>query len=184
MAEIGLTDTHQVRVHATLNHINECHDLFVCARLGRIVTNPNVQDLAQKYGHAFQNKLSVIATKCDENIGPEEVKDLARKQSDLKKAESHWRQTTNPLKGQIKNLEQRKKKSKKVGNTSGRLQEIAELNESRKKIDNEWWEKVVRARNSQVTPQLQREVQQHLPADSRLQVFCVSNTRYEALKDE
>ncbi|KAK4504670.1 hypothetical protein PRZ48_002631 [Zasmidium cellare] len=180
----GLTDTHKVRVDATLNHINECNDLFVCARLGRIVTNPNVHDLAQKYGHAFQNKLSIIATKCDENIGPEEVRDLARKQSKLKKAEAQWKQTTTAIKGQIKYLESRKKKSKKSENPSGRLQEIADLSATRKKLDDEWWEKVVEARNSQVTPQLQREIQQHLPADSHLPVFCVSNTHYEALKDE
>lgn len=182
MLGIGITDTHKVRVHATLNHINTCNHLFVFARLGRIVTDPTVQDLAQKYGHAFADKLWIVATKCDENMGSEEVRELAKKFPDLKKAETHWKQTSKSLSISLKALEQSKKKGRNTASSINRLQEIAELKEARKQHDNEFWEKAVNARNKQVVPQIRRENQQHLPPDSQLLVFCVSNTHYEALK--
>ncbi|KXS95941.1 hypothetical protein AC578_7988, partial [Pseudocercospora eumusae] len=56
------------------------------------------------------------------------------------------------------------------------------LKRSIESLDDEWWTKVVQARNQFVTRELQRQCQAYLPNESPLKVVCISNSHYMARK--
>lgn len=190
----GLTDTHKARVDTTLSYIKNCDHLYLLDRLGRIITSGVVDGHVQTYGRAFGNNISVITSKCDEGIGDEVVKKLSKSMPDFKEAEKEWKTKSSALTKQIKSKEnppttkkgakKKKKDDEKTKELSPEVMaDIAKLKEARKKLDNEWWESVFPARNEDIIPALQKANRPHLPADSQLTVFCVSNTHYMALKD-
>lgn len=184
-----------MRVDATSNFIKQCDHLWIFDRLGRIVTNGVVDEVLQKYGKAFKDNIAVIATKCDDNVGPNEISVLAKKRPTLNSEHRQWKTTSTALGDQVKQLEKAvasKRRTKRSqpsqvtssGNADDLLEQVADLRSARKKLDDDFWGSIVQIRNEDVAAELQRSCRQYLPRDAQLQVFCISNTHYEALKDD
>ena len=48
----GVSDTNQVRVNSTYEHIDQCNEIWIVGRSGRIITDDAVDGLLQRYGKA------------------------------------------------------------------------------------------------------------------------------------
>ncbi|KAF2160980.1 hypothetical protein M409DRAFT_28586 [Zasmidium cellare ATCC 36951] len=183
----GVTDTNQVRVDATLNHIRQCDHLWIFDDVARIVTNGNVVNHLDKYGKMFKDNFAVIATKCDEGVDTELVREMTRNSRalkycpDLAEREERWEDINGALKDKISRLSRKKQKKSKTS-ASPQEGDPERLQRSLKKTDDEWWELIVNARNHAIGRELWDACRKCLPPTHYLKVFAISNTQYESLK--
>ncbi|KAK5133363.1 hypothetical protein LTR08_007797 [Meristemomyces frigidus] len=180
----GISDTNQVRVNATFEHIDLCNHVWCVSRAGRIVSDLVVDGLLGRYGVPFDGNVAVIATKSDENISHELALDMRRRGYDLGDYDQ-LRNTVQKANRNLKNLTTRKNKLPAYrGQEKPRLQEQIEAQrETSRELENMIFGLVIQARNTHIVESLRREKQQHLPQDKKLHAFAVSNLHYAAHKE-
>jgi hypothetical protein len=181
----GISDTNQVRVKATYEHIDQCNEIWVVGRCGRIITDTMVDSLLQRYGTANDGHVAVIATKSDENAnGRELAKELQRKGRGLGNYDELSSEIAD-VANTIKNL--RRSKKKLSTKQTSQLQQIqSDIDENEKtggKLEKQRLELLVAVRNEYIKETLTRSRRKHIPNGAPLSIFCVSNLHYAAHKD-
>ena len=177
----GISDTNQVRVKATYEHIDRCNEIWVVGRTSRILTDPLVDSLLQRYGMAHEGRVAVVATKSDENAsGRELVKYLRMKGYDVDGYDE--------LSGKMNNITNEVKREKKVKqkNANAKLQLHRRIKKKLKAYDHlerQRHQLVVATRSRYIKETLQGDKRQHLPNGASLNVFCASNFHYAARKN-
>jgi hypothetical protein len=181
----GISDTNQVRVKATYEHIDQCNEIWVVGRTGRIITDILVDSLLQRYGMANEGRVAVVATKADENANSRElVMELRRKGYDV----DGYDELSGRMNNIANEIKQSTREKKKVNpkNTKAKLQLQRRIEKNLKAYDDlerQRHQLVVAARNRYIKETLQRDKQQHLPKGASLNVFCASNLHYAARKN-
>ncbi|KAK4550660.1 hypothetical protein LTR36_000239 [Oleoguttula mirabilis] len=180
----GISDTNQVRVNATYEHIEQCNHVWCVSRAGRIVSDLVVDGLLGRYGVPFDGNVAVIATKSDENVDHELAQDMRRRGYDLGQYDQ-LKKAVLAVGKQLKDTKARKAKlsPRKTREKLQLQEEIEDHTEALQGLESQVFGLIVRARNTHIVGALQREKQQHLPKDKKLNAFAVSNLHYAAHKE-
>ncbi|KAK4990768.1 hypothetical protein LTR50_002304 [Elasticomyces elasticus] len=62
----GVDDTNEVRVNATHEYLRSCDALWIVARIDRIITNRDLDNMLERYAERFGENLAVVATRSDD----------------------------------------------------------------------------------------------------------------------
>ena len=177
----GVSDTNQVRVKSTYEYVDQCDEIWIVCRSGRIITDDTVDGLLQRYGQSTRGHVAVIATSSDANIDHDLAIDLRARgynmgdYDTLQKLGSSLRKTLVSLK---------KKLPRSKGLEKQDLRErISEHVDQLTMIDAQQDSIIVSVRNQHIIASLRRDKEKHLPKGKTLNVFCVSNTHYSAHKN-
>ena len=200
----GLDDTNQIRVNTSYDTMRSCDTIWVVTKIARAITDTTVDYLLMRYGRSF--KMVVICTGTDENIDPGLATHL---ESEGQSIGDHWtllgreKHLRKLLKRLPKNIKTREMKLDGRGKRRGSKKQkpltekakinfnmkIAQLEAEQKSAEEdlpgvaqERFELLVDARNSNTIRRLQIEKDGHLAHGETLEVFCVSNLHYDALK--
>ncbi|KJX94687.1 hypothetical protein TI39_contig4165g00006 [Zymoseptoria brevis] len=176
----GISDTNQVRVDTTLQHINNCDQLFIVARIGRIVTNTAVNMLLKQYGKAFRGNIAVVVTRCDDGIDDACAMEMVKHGLDISGFNA-LKASSELMSAQITELRTRRNKcrSRKSQARRGKLtEEIDSAVRNRQEIENTRWGLIADFRNQRIIRDLTNARGRHMPPKKKLKVFCVSNKHY------
>ena len=159
------------------------------AAIRRVVDDGGVYNLLSTYGRLFKNNVMVICTHSDEGVDSKlahHLKDEGRDIQAYVDITEEWKQKRAEVTQQKKEttaLRNRKKPTKQI------LIDAQNSEDRFKALRVEWlaiesrrFEFLVDSRNSWITAALQEEMRYHLPEGAKLNVACVSNLHYAALK--
>lgn len=177
----------------THDYIKTCDHVWVVAPISRVVDDGTVYQLLSRYGKPFKGMVSVICTHSDEGVLGSEQKLVNHfKQEDrdtkpftaLNDQIKAKKSEISELNKKINAVKKRKKAATKQQMLDSRVDEdtIKEMRQQCLCWESERFEFLVHTRNSLVTEQLQDSMQSHMPRGKRLEVHCVSNYHYAALK--
>ncbi|KAK3709592.1 hypothetical protein LTR37_010813 [Vermiconidia calcicola] len=180
----GISDTNQVRVNATYEHIDICDEIWIIGRAGRVITDNVVDGLLQRYAMINRGHVAVIATKTDENLSHQLALNMRKKGYSLGDYQQLKKAST-VMGKQLKGMqtEKRKLSSKKADEKLELQEEIDSQFESQQRLESQCLGLIAQARNNHITASLQEAKQEHLPKGVTLDVFCVSNQHYAAHKN-
>ncbi|EME86195.1 uncharacterized protein MYCFIDRAFT_82123 [Pseudocercospora fijiensis CIRAD86] len=199
----GLDDVNKVRVNASLDIMRDCDALWIVTKIDRAITDSSVDSLLMRYGRSF--KMAVVCTGIDDNLDPQlpahlenegqsvgEHHTLLQDERQLRSLTRHLPKKIETRNAKLQGRGKTKSKKQKLltEKTKEKLQsEIREYEERLKaaedelpKVALERFEILVDARNSNTIRRLKAEKNDHLPTGKSLEVFCVSNLHYAALK--
>lgn len=179
----GISDTNQVRVDATQQFLTQCDHLVVVARVGRVIDDPAVSSLLQRYGKAMAGNITIVSTMSDDNINDKVATRMANLAFSIGNY-SALKSSSDLMQSQVKALQRTKKKmsAKDVSKQQDLDRQICDLQTRKQATENSRWELVVKARNEHVADGLRKARQGDLPTGVRLRVFGVSNKHYEKLQ--
>ena len=200
----GLDDTNQVRVNASLDMMRSCDSIWVVTKIDRAITETSVDALLMRWGKSYN--MVVICTCTDDNINLALAKhlqsegqsvgdhdELYERERVLRELVKRYRKKIEIRKAKLEgrnNVREEKKRKPLADKAVDKLHaQIAQLEADLKIIEeelprvaNERFDLLVDARNANTTRRLQEEKSDHLTAGKTLEVFCVSNSHYAALK--
>lgn len=200
----GMDDTNRLRASTCVDILGTCDWIWVVAKTNRIITDTSVDNLLWRYGKTF--KIAVVCTGIDENLEPQLAQQLVaegenvRGHDQLLNRERKLRRTikrctkkieTRQAKLEGRNKIQSERKGKPLteaareklrAQVEQQKKELASAQEELPGVALERFHLLAGARNAFTTRRMQEEKAEHLPPNKTLQVFCVSNTHYDALK--
>ncbi|KAK5700424.1 hypothetical protein LTR17_022926 [Elasticomyces elasticus] len=186
----GISDTNETRIKVVRDYIKTIDHIWMVTSIGRVVDDALTTDMVYRYGKLFKGCITIIATKSDTDIDQNLAKELQKEGHDLQE----WFTLTGTLKAhntKVKTLkaellQERKKYKKptkpKLMEFQSKIDMIAEVKRDSKAIELRRFEVLVHARNAFVTEQLRANMDKYLPKGIKLQVFCISNRHYAAIK--
>ncbi|KAK5730407.1 hypothetical protein LTR15_000344 [Elasticomyces elasticus] len=143
-----------------------------------------------KYGKIFRGMIGVICTHSDADVDGKLVKELRDEGIDMQA----WYELNNVCKNEVKKIKQLDKEVKAARNRKSR-QKNTQLLETQKKdeeakigrkvlktIELRRFEFAVQARNQYVTEQLRNMLENYVAKGTTLDVHCISNSHYAAIK--
>lgn len=205
----GLDDTNQVRVNASYDTMRSCDTLWIVANIQRIISNLAVDSLLMRYGKSYN--VMIICTGIDQNVDDdlaEEMGECGQSVGDWTALEHQDLQLSQSVIRLIKALQIHEEKLQKLqdrarsrGEKKGSLEKEeykGKLHEKIRELSNglkaekdakadlaqRRFTALVDARNAYAERSLREKKQHHLPNGRTLQVFCVSNYHYAALKGQ
>lgn len=200
----GLDDTNKVRVDASMDIMRSCDSIWVVTKIDRAITDTTVDSLLSRYGKSYG--MMVICTGIDDNVDPglaghlqsegQSVGDYDHLRSREKELAKTVKKTPKMIATRRARLEGRNKvrnESKRralTEATKAKLQyQITELETTLKAsekelptVSRERYVTLVDARNAFTIRRLKEEKAEYLANGQTLEVFCVSNVHYSALK--
>lgn len=180
----GVSDTNQLRVKSATEYLKECDVLWVVAKSDRANTDSSVSALLQKYGERFAGNVAIIVTRSEDYNVEQQVEYLEKQDEydlrEFKKQYAIWE----------KNYEEAEKLDKRLARLSGSREHKRPSYESRKRIADadaatakaKWFSILTDFRNDSITKELHKKYDPLMPEGSRLEIFCISNSHYSALK--
>ncbi|CZT23891.1 uncharacterized protein RCC_09606 [Ramularia collo-cygni] len=185
----GISDTNNVRVELSKQHIKLCDYLWVVAPVKRVVDDGSVYNILAMYGQRFKGKVAVICTHADESVDRKLANHLedsgceVRPYFDYTQQWKDKKKEVTKCKKSIITMRNRKKPTKQmILDVQTSEDKLKALILQREAIDATRFEFLVKARATFITAQLQEEMQSHLPGGSALTTFCVSNSHYGSHK--
>lgn len=184
--------------------MRDCDSLWIVAKIGRIVTDSSVDALLMRYGKSYN--VTVVCTGIDEHLDDALAVHLQNEGLDLgnhdellqkeKRSSRIKKKLTRKIGNRQAKLEgrgrSRRNKKQRLLTDKARAKledqvekykhELAEATKEHYETSCARFELLVAARNRWTTQRLQEDKSRHLPADTTLEVFCVSNAHYAALK--
>lgn len=200
----GPDDTNKVRVDASLDMLRSCDSIWVVTKIDRAITDTTVDSLLSRYGKSYN--MIVICTGIDDNIDPGlasflhaegqsvgEYEALRTREKELTKALKKASKLIATRRARLEGRNKVKNESKRRLPTDAakvklraQIQELEEQVDSMEielpKVATERYVTLVDARNAFTTRRLKEEKVEYTPAGKELEVFCVSNVHYSALK--
>nr|POF17708.1 hypothetical protein CFP56_13120 [Quercus suber] len=195
----GISDTNSVRASIAHGYVGRCQGLLAFDQIKRCLTNPTLDKTLGTYAEQFRGKLIVVVTHADDTGGSDDVIastirgegqsvgeyfDLAKA---IRKLEGEIKQMTIRLsrwEAKVRKWEAKARKS----NAAKNLAALNELRISRmnkcldlQAVQNQQFEALVDARNTNIVRKMQRDKSKHMPAGTTLNVQCISNTHYQSL---
>ncbi|KAI7480340.1 hypothetical protein KC357_g4002 [Hortaea werneckii] len=184
----GITDTDTLKVNNALDYMRDCQAIWIIAMVHRIITNPHVDDLLHRYEERYHGKITIIATRSDDDVKISLAKGLEDKNISI---EGYNKQLSIQQKAQakvneIKNLITQRLVAETSGERSGDFKklksELVIFQKSLKNASENKFVELVKARNNHVVSKLSENIKRHFPRGSPPRIVCVSNLHYWALK--
>lgn len=187
-----------------MDMMSTCDSIWVVTKIDRAITDTSVDSLLYRYGKEYN--MAVICTGIDDNIDPALATYLRSEgqsvgeHDDLLQRERYLHKLVALLPRKIearvaklapRGREQNNKRQRSLSHeTREKLQsqllayetELEKARAELAEVAHARFELLVDARNSNAIRRLQEEKSSHLPFGTTLDVFCVSNVHYAALK--
>ena len=196
----GIDDTNQVRVNASEEMLNTCDEIWIIARIGRVITDSEVDKMLSRWGKIFD--VTLICTDIDSDIDPALAAHLRSKGQSVveydnqQASEEKLRMLLRQSEAKIAKKQQAKlkvhtstppaKKAKTANDAALKIQaeqvKAAGIQQELKEAKQAKFEALVDARIGFTTRRLQEEKAHHLRPGKTLKVFAVSNSHYAAHK--
>ncbi|KAI7220454.1 hypothetical protein KC343_g2819 [Hortaea werneckii] len=184
----GITDTDTLKVNNALDYMRGCQAIWIVATVNRIITNPHVDDLLRRYEERYRGKITIIATRSDDDVNGSLAKGLREKHINIKgydkqlvlqrKAQVQVSETKRTIASRLK-AKHSKERTEKVKKLKS---ELAIHKESLNEASENKFAELVRARNGHVVSSMSESVKRHCPEGSTPRIICVSNLHYWTLK--
>ncbi|KAK3112459.1 hypothetical protein LTR53_011253 [Teratosphaeriaceae sp. CCFEE 6253] len=176
----GISDTNETRVKLTREYVKACDYIWLVAPISRVIDDNVTADMVYRYGKPFRGRIAVISK-------------LAKELRDEGQDVRAWYQLNDEFKAlnnTIKKLEREAKHQRrlkrqtkqKMLDTVDKEDRVEVLKGELKGVDLRRFESLVQARNDWITAQLRINMDCYLPAGMTLQVHCISNSHYAAIK--
>lgn len=184
----GIADTDTLKVSNALDYMRDCQAIWIVATVNRMITNPHVDDLLRRYEERYRGKITIIATRSDDDVKPSLAKGLRDKHISIK---GYDKQSTLQNKAQVRVSETKRtitsrlkaKSSKERSEKVRKLKsELAVHKKSLKEASENKFVELVKARNGHVISGMFENVKRHCPEGSMPRIICVSNLHYWTLK--
>lgn len=178
----GVSDTNQIRVNSTFEYLTTCDHLWIVSRIDRIVTDPSVTSLVQRYAERFAGKITLIGTRSDD-FDMRKLADEYRHDEAMKPYHAFTRKYREATAELIKyeQIVLQMEATEERGMESVRRQrkeaEIKRDGFNRQRLD-----VLVKVRNKDFSDDLWRDKRGYLVPGTELGVYFVSNKHYAALK--
>ncbi|KAH9845227.1 hypothetical protein Tdes44962_MAKER01237 [Teratosphaeria destructans] len=200
----GLDDINKIRVDTSIEIMRDCDTIWVVTKIDRAITETMVDSLVMRFGKSY--KMMIICTGIDDNIDDKGLAEhlvdegqsigdhetlLVREKELFKRVRGLARKIMT-RKDKLEGHTAAKKKAKRplTETTKEKLRgDILQLQEKLKATEQEHrdvaqqrFELLVDARNANAMRRLKAEKTDQLTPGTTLEVFCVSNLHYLALK--
>ncbi|KAK5702966.1 hypothetical protein LTR97_003912 [Elasticomyces elasticus] len=184
----GISDTNETRVKTTRDFVKTCDYIWLICPISRVIDGSTVVDMVYRYGRMF-DEILIICTHADTEVDSKLATELKEEGQDvqpwydLTKEHNSRNAKVKQLKKEIKQQSGRKKQTKQsLLDTQEKTAALATLDRELKAIELRRYEFLVQVRNEHVTQQLRERMDGYLPAGKTLQVCCISNSHYAAIK--
>ncbi|KAF2767503.1 hypothetical protein EJ03DRAFT_376077 [Teratosphaeria nubilosa] len=199
----GLDDINKIRADTSIEIMRDCDTIWIVTKIDRAITDTIVDSLVMRFGKSY--KMVIICTGIDDNIDKglaehrvgegHSIGDhntlLAREQ-ELSKLVRDLPRKIKTRKDKLEGHNAAKKKAKRPLTEAAKeklrgyilqLEGTLEVTEQElQAVKQQRWELLVDARNANVIRRLKEEKTDQLTSGTTLEVFCVSNLHYLALK--
>lgn len=185
----GISDTNELRVNHCKEYVKSCDYIWIVAPISRVIDDGMVYRLLSQYGKIFKGRVAVICTHSDDGVERKLVNYLKDEGQDMTGHEALCveakvqKKAFNQISKRVRVMRTHKTQDRK------KLLEIQAKEDEMKKIKAAWmaieankFGFLVQSRNEFVTEQLREEMSDHLPMGKVLQVYCVSNSHYAAVR--
>ncbi|TKA66048.1 hypothetical protein B0A55_09639 [Friedmanniomyces simplex] len=186
----GSSDNNESRIELVKEYVKTCDYIWVVAPISRVIDDGTTFNMVHRYGKLFRGRIMVVTTHSDADIDSKLVTHLRDEGLDMQ----GYYYLNNVCKDEVKKIKHlekgikqaRGRKSRqtksKLLDTQDKDEEVDGMKKLLKSLELRRFDFVVQARNQYVTQQLRLMLEDHLPENATLAVYCISNSHYAAIK--